>query len=112
MPKGVKFAINGVVVTAPDEDVPLNIVLGDALAGTECRSPYKVLEWRKQIAGPCHLDWFDYDNQVLTSLTTRSFAHLDEYETYTDAVCKSVTIRNRRSVGNEMVATFLVYVGV
>ena len=112
MPAGVKFAINSVVVAAPDEDVWMNVVLGDALAGTERRSPYKVLEWRKQIAGPCDLDWFDYDNRILDSLTTRSFAHLDEYETYTDAICKSVTIRNRRSVGNEVVATFLVYVGV
>ena len=110
MAQGIQFAINDVIVTAPDEDVWLNVSIGDALAGTERRSPYKLLEWRKQVAGPCHLDWFDYDNQQLDSLTTRSFSHLDEYETYTDAICKSVTIRNRRSVGSELVATFLIYV--
>jgi len=109
--KGLLYAINGHEVTTPDEEVWQNVVIGENLAGNQRRSPYKTLQWTKQVASPCYLDWFDYDNQTLTSLTTRPPGELDEHETYTDAICKSVVFRQRLNVGNEIVATFEVYVG-
>lgn len=110
MTYGIQYAINGNGVTAPDEEAWSNIVVGDALSGQERRSPFKQLEWRKQVAGPCYLDWYDYDNQTLDSLTTRTPGELVEYETYTTAICQSVTFRHRRSNANEIVAVFLVLV--
>lgn len=106
------YAINGKRVTAPDEEAWQNIVLGDSNSGGENRSPYKILEWRKRVAGRCNLDWFDYDNTQLSSLVTRAPGELSDWQEYTtDVHCKSVTFRQTRSIGNEVVATFLVYVG-
>lgn len=105
-------AINGQQVTSPDEEVWQDINLGDAGDGLERRSPYKVLEWRKRVAGPCNLDWFEFDNQTLVSITARPKGKLKEWETYdTDVKCKSVSFRQNHDTGNEVVATFLIYVG-
>lgn len=111
--KGVVFAINDLQVMPPDEDVWTPIVSGVALTARQKRSPYWQLEWRRQVVDECDLDgsgrdWFLYDNTTLTTLTTRQPGKLDEYRTYTDAVCQSVTFRARRGVGNEIVAVFLV----
>ena len=108
MPVGIVYSINGNSVQAPDEEVWGNIVMGTSLTGRQKRSPYRQLEWRKVITDACRLDWFDYDNTTLASLTTRPYNKLDEHATYTDVICQSVTMRQRRSVGNEMVAVFLV----
>lgn len=110
MPGGVVFQINGNDVTAPDEEVWTPISAGTSLTGEQKRSPYWTLQWSKNAADCDRLDWFDYDNTVLTSLRTRRRHRLDEYETYTDAICQSVQFRQRRQVGMDMVATFLVNV--
>jgi hypothetical protein len=105
-------AINGQQVTAPDEEVWQDINLGDAADGLERRSPYKMLEWRKRVGGPANLDWFDFDNQRLSSIKTRSKGSLKEWTIYdTDVTCKSVSFRQTHDTGNEIVATFLIYVG-
>lgn len=111
MAEGIYYRINGQEVTAPDEEVWSPIVIGTSLAGEQKRSPYWRLEWRKTVADVCRLDWFDYDNTTLESLTTRPPKLLDQHETYTDAICQSVGFRQRRGVGNELVAVFLVCVG-
>lgn len=105
---GVAYAINGIRVTAPDEEVWTPIVMGIGLRGQQKRSTYWQLEWRKTVGNSCYLDWMDYDNSVLTSLVTRPQNRLDEFETYTDVICQSVTFRHRRGMANEIVATFLV----
>jgi len=105
------YAINGTLVTAPSEEVWQTVVTGDSLSGDERRSPYQILEWRKRVGGPCHLAWFDYDNQQLDSLTTRSPGELLDWVTYTNVICKSVSMRHVQGVGNEIVAVFQVYVG-
>lgn len=107
MPWGV-YRINGVEVTSPDEEVWSPQVIGVDLNGEQNRSPYQGLEWRKTVSDQCRLDWDEYDNTRLESLTTRPPHTLDEFETYIDVVCQSVTMRHRRSVGNEIVASFLV----
>lgn len=112
MPRGVIFAINGMKVTSPDEETWAPLTIGTALDGLQRRSPYRQLEWLKQVGDSCDLDWFAYDNTRLDSLTCRPYNKLDEYETYTDVVCESVTFRQRRGVGNEIVASFKVNVGV
>ena len=60
--RGVNFAINGIKMTAPDSATWPPTVIGLSLDGTQKRSPYRIHEWNKQVAGDCHLDWFDYDN--------------------------------------------------
>ena len=109
--KGIVYALNGSEVTSPDEEVWTPITLGVSLTGEQKRSPYWRLEWRKTVADCSRLDWFDYENTVLSSLLCRPPGELDETEEFTDVVCQSVTFRQRRGVGNEVVATFLVYVG-
>ncbi len=108
--KGVWYKINGDGVTTPDEEVWTPIAVGVALTGRQKRSPYWQLEWRKQVADSCDVDWWTYDNTTLSSLWTRPPDKLDETEQYTDAICQSVEMRQRRGFGNEIVATFLVYV--
>jgi len=109
--RGNVYAINGLIVTTPDEEVWTPHVMGDALTGRQKRSPYRILEWRKQVADRCLLDWFSYDNTTLVSLTATPPGTLDQHETYTDAICQAVNFRKRLSVGNEIVARFLVCVG-
>lgn len=109
--KEVYYSINGSNTTPPDEEVWTPISPGSAGTGLQKRSPYRQLEWRKTVAGPCHLDWFDYDNTRLTSLATRPPGLLDETVVYTDVICQSVTMRQRQGAGSEIVAVFLVYVG-
>ncbi len=108
MPRGALYEINGVKVTAPDEEVWTDVVVGVDLNGLEIISPYKRLEWTQQAAAECHLDWFDYENQVLTSLTCRPHGELAEYQRYTDAICQAVSFRQRRGVGSDVIAVFLV----
>jgi len=110
---GIIFAINDCEVMSPDEDVWTPIVIGSALTARQKRSPYRTLEWRRQVTDRCDhdgsaRDWFTYDNTTLTALTTRQPGKMDERRTYTDAICQSVLFRARRGVGNEVVATFLV----
>jgi len=108
---GVVFAINGKGVTSPDEEVWAHNVLGEDLDGLQKRSAYAKLEWRRVVGESCDLDWFDYDNTTLTSLTTRLPGEIDQYEIYNDAICQSVVKRNRRGVASEIVAVFLVNLG-
>lgn len=108
MASGIAYAINGREVMSPDEEVWSPIVVGTGLDGTQRRSPYWQLEWRKTVVDSCWLDWLEYDNQALENLTTRPPDKLDEHETYTDVLCQSVTMRHRRAVGNEVVAVFVV----
>ena len=110
--KEVAYAINGTGVTTPDEEVWTPVVVGTSLSGTQKRSPYWQLEWRKQVLDRCDVDWWPYDNTVLTSLWGRPPGKLDETGQYSDAICQSVTMRQVRGFGQEAVATFLVYVGV
>lgn len=102
------YAINGERVTAPDEEVWAPIESGVALDGRTFRSPYWQLTWRKTVADSCRLDWFNYDNQHLSSLTTRPPGALASFTTYVNAICQSVSMRQRLGVGNEITATFLV----
>lgn len=108
MTYGIEYALNANAVTPPDEEAWSNVVVGESLVGDERRSPFRVLEWMKRVAGPCHLDWFDYDNTILSSITTRKPGELVESETYTNVICQSVTFRQIHGVGNEIVARFLV----
>jgi hypothetical protein len=116
MPWG-KYLINGYEVYAPDEEVWSEIVIGDALSGEQKRSPYRELTWTRQVADDCTLsggnkDWFTYDNTTLASITTRTYkSTLDDFTTYASAVCKSVDVRMRHGVGNQIVAVFWVDVG-
>jgi hypothetical protein len=108
---GQHFMINNLVVTTPDEEVWSPILIGDALSGTQRRSPYQILEWRKQVADRCRLDWFDFDNTVLAALVCTPPGETDQHERYTDAICQSVGMRKRHSVANEVVARFMVNTG-
>lgn len=110
MPYGVFYMLNGIGVTSPDEERWSPIVLGDAIDGLQRRSPYMRLEWHLRADGKCGLDWFPYDNTVLTSLTCRPDGELAEHETYTDVFCKSVVGRQNRGVMTEIIAVFLVNV--
>lgn len=109
--RGVAYAINGAGVTPPDAATWPPTVIGESLNGEQKRSPYRTHEWSKQVSGPCHLDWFAFDNTTLASLITRPPGTLLDMETYTDVVCKSVTMRQDRNVGTQVTAIFLVYVG-
>jgi hypothetical protein len=104
------YMINGVEVTAPDEEVWSPQVIGTNLNAEQNRSPCWQLEWRKTVSDQCGLDWFDYDNTTLESLTARGRGVVDDFTTYTDAVCQQVTMRHKHNVGNEIVARFLVCV--
>ena len=113
---GILYAINGAQVLTPDEELWTPIVSGTSLTARQKRSPYRRLEWRRQVTDRCEVngmarDWFGYDNTTLTSLICRPPGRLAEFEEYADAVCQSVTFRQRRGVGTEVVATFLVCVG-
>lgn len=105
---GIVFDINGAGVTVPDEEAWAHNVLGDDLRGLQKRSDYSRLEWRRIVGEECDLGWFDYDNTVLSSLTTRPPGSVRTSETYYDAICKSVAMRHRRGLASEIVATFLV----
>ena len=108
MPRGVLFAINDQIVSCPIEDTLSPIVIGEATSGLQKRSPYQLLVWRMQIAGRCQMGWFAFDGTRLDSLHYRSRGKIDEWTRSTDAICQSVTKRNRRQLGTEIVATFLV----
>ena len=110
--RGVAFGINGSQVTAPDECNWEEKIVGNALSGIQKRSPYRTVTWSKQIVGKCDLnteshDWFEYENQALSSITLPTYkGRLDDFSTYTRAICKSVAVRNRRGVGNQLTASF------
>ena len=108
---GIFYKLNGNGVVSPDEEVWEPIVVGVALTGRQKRSPYWQLEWRRQVVDRCDVDWWDYANTTLTSLWTRPPDKLDETAQYSDAICQSVEMRHTRGLGQEVVATFLVYVG-
>lgn len=111
VPIGSPYAINGISVSAPDEELWPIVAPGAKLSGLQSRSGYRLLEWHKLVADRCQMDWYDYDDTVLSSITCRKYNSVHEYETYTDAICQSVTSRKRRGVESEIVATFLIYVG-
>ena len=104
------YAINDVNVTPPDEEVWSPIVAGVTLSGLERRSPVWKLEWTKRVGSGPHLDWFQFDGQVLNRLVCRGPGDLDVSRTYTDARCQSVTMRQQRGAGTEITAVFLVNV--
>jgi len=106
--KGVRYGINGTRLPSPDEESWTPIAVGEGLDGRQKRSPFMLVEWLMNVAGPNHMDWFQYDNQVLESWTGRVRKEVDEYDTFTDAVCVSVVSRHRRSVSSQIVATFKV----
>ena len=106
---GSIYMINGNPVTAPDEELWTNIVLGEDLRAQERRSPYQQLQWRKTVAERCDLDWFDYDETELTSITCTPPGEVGIHRTFTlSQRCISVLMRQTRGVAREVVATFLV----
>ncbi|NIN66271.1 MAG: hypothetical protein GTO63_16580 [Anaerolineae bacterium] len=106
---GSVYMINGVIVTAPDEEVWSHIVLGENLQGLERRSPYDQLQWRKTVAERCDLDWFDYEGARLTSLTCTPPGEVGIHRVFTQSqLLVSVVMRASRGTGREVVATFLV----
>ena len=111
MAKRVAYMINDNVVTTPTEEVWTPIVLGIAGTSMQKRSPYWQLEWRLRAADCSRIDWFTYDNTVLTSLTTRPSNKIDTSVRYTDVICQQVTMRQALETGTEVVARFLVYIG-
>ena len=108
MPMGVLYKINGIGVVAPDTEEWLPYVAGESLAGLQKRSPYWLLTWSLGLGDNCDLDWLDHDNTELDSLTTRAKDKLDEYETYIDVKCTSVTLSYSRGVAEGMTAVFKV----
>ncbi len=106
---GSNYAIDGVQVTAPDEENWSNIVLGENLTAHETRSPYQMLQWRKSVAERCDLDWWDYEGADLTSLTCTPPDNVGVYRVFTRSQkLISVVMRHSRGVAREVVATFLV----
>jgi hypothetical protein len=106
---GSVYEINGVKVTSPDEEVWSPIVLGENLVPLERRSPYEQLQWRKTVAERCDLDWFDFAEQVLTSLTCTPPREVGVHRVFTQSqVLLSVAMRAGRGMGREVVATFIV----
>ena len=116
MPWG-NYAIDGIETYAPDEETWGELVTGEALSGEQKRSPYREHTWTRQVGDACDLDggtddWMAYDNTVLGSITTRTYKGImDAFTTYTDAICKTVNVRKRRGVGNEIVAVFWIRTG-
>lgn len=109
---GTHYAINDRPITAPDEEAWGNFVPGEGLDGLQRRSPYRQLEWRKRVGGECDVeDWFEFDNTVLTALTTRLPGYANESERYTDAICPSVTGRHQHGALVEVIAVFVVNTG-
>ena len=109
--RGIAYAINRQGVPSSDQEVWAHNVLGDDLTGIQKRSAYSRLEWRRTMGEQCDLDWFDFENTKLSSLTARPPGSSNTTEIYTDAICKSVTMRHRRGVATEIVATFWVNIG-
>lgn len=107
---GVFYMINGAGVTPPDDEVWDPISMGDALTGRQKRSHYRRLRWVKNVAERCDLDWWDHDNTTLVSLVTRPPDETAMSETYTDAICQSVTMRHSHGRGIDVTARFLVKV--
>ena len=108
MPKGVLFKINGVSISAPDEQAWSDVVQGNDLNALPVISPYKKMQLQQQIGDQCNLDWFDYKGTVLTSITCPPPDELDGYQRYTDAICQTVYFRHRQSIAQEIVAVFLI----
>lgn len=107
---GDYFRIENQIMSCPISDVWNPNVIGTNLGLLQVRSPYYLLTWTMRYAGPCDLDWYDYDNQVLDSIRTRTPGKLDEWETYTDVICQSVTYSGALNRAENVVATFLVRV--
>ncbi len=109
---GSHYAINGIPVTAPDEEDWQPIVQGPVVAGTERRSPYRQLRWTKRVTSTDKLeDWDTYDNTVLTSLICTPPNSAGDWEEYTDAICRSVVSRAMHGLNAQIIATFIVNVG-
>lgn len=107
--RGSVYMINGQPVVAPDEEVWSAIEIGNALTGLQRRSPMQMLKWRRIVAERCDLDWWDFDNTALTSLTCTPPEDVGVNRTFTrTALCVSVTMRQGHGVAREVVATFLV----
>jgi hypothetical protein len=102
--------INDQVVTSPDTQTWEPSNLGAALDMTLRRSPMRVVRWTKTVAGPCDLDWFTYDNTILTTFVTRGPTALKEWTVYTDAVCQQVSMVHSGPRGTRYEAIFLVNV--
>ena len=102
------YMINDLVMPTPDTEQWSDNVVGVSLALTQRRSPYQMLIWRKAVVDGCRLDWFDYDNTALTSLTTRGPGDLKEVTRYTDVICQQVTMVQSREAGRQVEAHFLV----
>lgn len=112
MAKVGRHAINWQEITIPDEETWQRIANGDRLDGLEARTGFSILQWTKRVGGPCNLDWYDFDNQVLSHIRARPDPEIDEYEDYTTTViCKGVTSRKTHSQAMDIVATFLIYTG-
>ena len=117
MPRGAAFGINGAAVIAPDEYNWEEHVIGTSLSASQKRSPWRVMRWTKQVAGADDVDgdsrdWFSYDNVTLSSITVPTYkGYLDDYSTYTRAVCMSVSVRRRKGVANQLTAEFWIDTG-
>jgi hypothetical protein len=107
---GIYHMINEIPVTSPDDEVWEPVSMGVALTAEQKRSLWRRLTWVKNVVDEQRLDWFTYDNTILTSLVTRKPDSLRQSEVYTDAICQSVSMRHRHGVGVEYTAIFLVKV--
>lgn len=102
------FMFNDKNITPPTEWNWSPIVVGTNLAAKQNRSPMWRLEFRRRVVDRCLIDWFDYDNQRLLSITVPPHDALGETRRYTFAVVQQVAMRHRLGVGNELVATIVV----
>lgn len=106
------YAINGIAITAPDEESWQRVVNGEGLNGLEVRTGFSILQLTKRVANECYLDWYDYDGQILNSMRARPDPHIDEWEIYDTVVqCTSVTSRKVHNQAMDITATFLIYTG-
>jgi hypothetical protein len=108
MVKLLTFMINDQIVESPDNWTWENVVLGTTLDNREKRSAYKRLTWMKRVSSTRQPDWFDYDNETLTSLTAPTPSASNEVERYTDAILLSVRTRYRHGVPETVEAVFMV----
>ena len=106
---GIFYMINGMGVTAPDDEIWSPIIMGDGLTNLQKRSRYNQLTWKKTLVEKCDLDWLQFDNVELASLVCRPPDELVEWELYDlHVICQSVTMKQHHDRGVDVTAVFLV----
>lgn len=106
--KMVSYMLNDNLVTAPDEEQWQPVLVGENHSNLQVRSFYWRLTWSKTVADACMLDWFEYDNQALTSLTTRPNGKVDQIARYTDVTCVQVSATQTQNNATRVTAEFIV----